>query len=136
MFDLSAEPLENHPHYQGKQLDNAGACVIFEGWVRQVNHDRQVKHLEYEGADELAENEFKKIAGEVFNKFSILDVSCIHRVGRLEVGERAVWVSVQAEHRGAAFEACRYVIDELKRRLPVWKKEHYTDGDSGWINTP
>ena len=71
---------------------------------------------------------------EARRKFAIVDAICIHRVGTLEIGDIAVWVGVTAAHRGAAFDACRYIIDEVKARVPIWKKEHYTGGDSGWVN--
>ena len=89
--------------------------------------------LSYEikvGAGERLE----KILQEACERFELLTVSSRHRIGRLEIGDCAVWVGVSAAHRGAAFDGCRYIIDELKHRLPIWKKEHYADGHSGWIN--
>ena len=71
----------------------------------------------------------------MIERFDVLAVFGRHRVGRLDVGECAVWVGVSAAHRGVAFDACRYVIDELKQRVPIWKKEYYLDGPSGWINS-
>lgn len=67
-------------------------------------------------------------------KFAVLSAGCVHRIGRLAVGELAVWIGVTAEHRDAAFDACRYIIDELKTRVPIWKKEHYASGAPEWIN--
>ncbi|MEM7395152.1 MAG: molybdenum cofactor biosynthesis protein MoaE [Verrucomicrobiota bacterium] len=113
----------------------AGALVTFEGRVRDNNLDRAVTRLEYEAAEELAVNEFEKIARENFEQFDIIRVGCVHRIGGLAIGDIAVWAGVIAGHRGPAFEACRYVIDTLKDRLPIWKKEHYPEGDSGWINS-
>ena len=115
--------------------DNAaGAMVTFEGRVRNHNLEREVERLEYQAAGEMASNEFRKIAEETFEKFEILHLQCVHREGMLEIGDCAVWVGVASSHRDAAFSACRYIIDELKSRLPIWKKEHYVDGQSGWIN--
>ena len=71
---------------------------------------------------------------EAMAKHPYLEARCIHRTGLLEIGDLAVWVGVAAPHRDEAFRACRYIIDELKVRLPIWKKEHYVDGDSGWVN--
>lgn len=136
MFALSVDPLEQHPVYHTQKDDQAGACVVFVGCVRRVNHDREVILLEYEGAEELAQNEFEKVVCEAMEKYALLDVRCLHRVGRLKPGDKAIWMSVEAEHRSPAFDACRYIIEELKHRLPIWKKEHYADGDSGWINAP
>ena len=73
-------------------------------------------------------------SGAAVERFSVTAVRCEHRIGKLEIGDCAVWVGVTAEHRGAAFDACRYIIDEAKARVPVWKKEHYADGSSGWVN--
>jgi molybdopterin synthase catalytic subunit len=112
----------------------AGACVTFEGWVRNRNEGEAVQSLEYEAYVPLAESEGAQILREAREKFPLVGAACVHRVGHLQLGEVAVWVGVVAEHRGAAFEACRYIIDEAKARLPIWKKEHYADGATAWIN--
>jgi molybdopterin synthase catalytic subunit len=112
----------------------AGGCVTFEGWVRNHNEGQSVRSLEYEAFAELAEKEGQRIIDEALQRFAILGAACVHRVGLLAIGDMAVWVGVSAAHRGAAFEACRYIIDEVKLRVPIWKKEHYANGDSGWIN--
>jgi molybdopterin synthase catalytic subunit len=112
----------------------AGACVTFEGWVRNRNEGQPVLSLEYEAYALLAESEGEKILSEARGKFSLVAAAGVHRVGHLPLGELAVWVGVTAEHRGAAFDACRYIIDEAKARLPIWKKEHYASGATAWIN--
>ncbi|MBS0440038.1 MAG: molybdenum cofactor biosynthesis protein MoaE [Proteobacteria bacterium] len=112
----------------------AGACVTFEGWVRDHNDGRAVLRLGYQAYASLAQSEGERILAEARDKFAILDVRCVHRVGLLEIGEPAVWVGVSAAHRGAAFDACRYIIDEVKSRVPIWKNEHYADGESGWLH--
>jgi molybdopterin synthase catalytic subunit len=112
----------------------AGACVTFEGRVRSTNEGRQVVALEYEAFTALAEKEGERILAEARENFRVLAVACVHRTGRLALGDLAVWVGVTAAHRGAAFEACRYVIDQVKERVPIWKKEHYADGATEWIN--
>ena len=117
----------------------AGACVTFEGWVRNRNAGRPVLRLDYQAYGTLAAKEGETILDEALEKFSILDVRCVHRVGSLAIGELAVWVGVSAAHRDAAFAASRFVIDEVKKRVPIWKNEHYADGESGWLhpdNTP
>ena len=90
--------------------------------------------LEYEVYAPLAVKEGAKIIEETMAKFPIVRADCVHREGLLEIGECAVWVGVASAHRDEAFAACRYIIDEIKLRLPVWKKEHYVNGDSGWVN--
>jgi len=112
----------------------AGGFVSFEGWVRDLNEGLEVLRLEYEAFEELALKEGDRIVAEALTKFEIRHALCIHRVGELAIGELAVWVGVSSVHRGEAFDACRYVIDEVKQRLPIWKKEHYRSGDSGWVN--
>ena len=116
------------------QGDAAGACVCFEGWVRHHNDGATVTALEYEAHQAIAETEGRKILDEARERFAILTARCEHRVGKLAIGDCAVWVGVTAAHRGAAFDACRYIIDETKQRVPIWKKEHYDDGQSGWVN--
>ena len=119
---------------QSLQQPGCGGYVAFEGWVRDHNEGRRVLRLEYEAFATLAEREAERILEEARQRFEISCVACAHRVGSLAIGEIAVWVGVSAPHRGAAFDACRYVIDEIKHRLPIWKKEFYEDGDSGWVN--
>jgi molybdopterin synthase catalytic subunit len=114
--------------------DASGACVTFEGWVRDHNEGAPVLALEYEAHAAIAEQEGSKILGEALERFAISSARCEHRVGKLAIGDCAVWVGVSAAHRGAAFDACRYIIDETKSRVPIWKKEHYRDGQSGWVN--
>lgn len=136
MFELTSDPIDAARLARACENEAAGALVTFEGRVRIQNQGRAVIRLEYEGAPELAANEFARIEAEAVERFAILEVRCQHRIGVLEIGDLAVWIGILAAHRGPAFDACRYVIDELKQRLPIWKKEFYTDGDSGWINNP
>ncbi len=133
-FRISNEALnpEQLKHRLGAAA--AGACVCFEGWVRDHNEGEAVRALEYEAHAGLAVKEGLKILAEAKSKFKLHAAAAEHRVGYLEIGDCAVWVGVSSSHRGEAFEACRYVIDELKQRLPIWKKEHYRGGQSGWIN--
>ncbi len=114
--------------------DRAGAVTTFEGHVRNHNEGRSVTKLEYEACESLAQTEAKRIFDEAKERFDLLHCGCVHRVGELQVGDIAVWVGVSSKHRDAAFQAARYIIDEIKLRLPIWKKETYTDGSSGWIN--
>jgi molybdopterin synthase catalytic subunit len=112
----------------------AGAYCGFEGWIRNENEGREVLRLEYEAYEPLAVTEGEKIIAEARLRFPHLHANFVHRTGLLEIGDCAVWVGVSAPHRDEAFLACRYIIDQLKVRLPIWKKEHYTDGHSGWVN--
>jgi molybdopterin synthase catalytic subunit len=112
----------------------AGGYVSFEGWVRNLNEGQRVLRLEYEAFEQLAVKEGTRIVAAACARFPIKHARCIHRIGDLGIGEMAVWVGVSAEHRGEAFDACRFIIDEVKHRVPIWKKEHYESGDSGWVN--
>ena len=115
--------------------DSAGAYVVFDGRVRNLNDGRQVRLLEYEAYEPVATQEGEKILAEARERFAIAGVQCWHRVGTLQIGDLAIRAQVIAGHRAEAFDACRYVVDEIKRRVPIWKKEHYVDGDSGWLDT-
>ena len=134
MFLLSPTPLQKLILKNKLTSPKSGAVATFEGLVRNHNDGKKVIALEYEAFDKLALNEADKVFKEAKSKFDVLEVKCFHRVGKLSIGEIAVWVAVSAAHRGSAFAACRYIIDEIKTRLPIWKKEYYTSGDSGWVN--
>ena len=113
---------------------HCGALAVFEGWIRDHNEGQQVERLEYEVYRPVAEKEGARIIDEALARFSITHALCIHREGLLELGDCAVIVCVSAAHRGPAFDACRYIIDQTKTRLPIWKKEHYITGISEWVN--
>ena len=110
-----------------------GARSVFEGTVRNVNDGYEVKKLEYECYESLAIKEGDQILNEAIEKFNLIDAFCIHRVGTLEIGETAVIVLVTSGHRDQSFKGCRYIIDEVKCRVPIWKKEHYEYGESEWL---
>jgi molybdopterin synthase catalytic subunit len=112
----------------------AGGYASFEGWVRDHNEGLEVTRLEYEAFQELALKEGERIVADALRRFAVKHALCIHRVGTLALGDMAVWVGVSSAHRGEAFDACRFIIDEVKHRVPIWKKEHYRNGDSGWVN--
>lgn len=133
-FRLTPQPLDLASLSANLRDPRAGAFVSFEGWVRNHNEGQPVQSLEYESFGLLAEKEGQRILGEARVRFPIVDVACVHRTGHLQIGELAVWAGVSAAHRAAAFEACRFVIDEVKARVPIWKKEHYTTGATAWIN--
>jgi molybdopterin synthase catalytic subunit len=134
VFSLSSEPVVRANLLDSLSNDKAGALATFEGWVRKHNDGRKVVLLEYEAFEPLARKEALRILEEAKQRFDIIEARCVHRVGALKVGEMAVWIGVIAEHRQAAFDACQYIINQVKVRLPIWKKEHYTDGSSEWVN--
>jgi molybdopterin synthase catalytic subunit len=111
-----------------------GGYATFEGWVRNSNEGLDVERLEYQAYEALALKEGQRIVTAAQTRFPIAHAVCVHRLGALELGDLAVWVAVSAGHRDEAFRACRFIIDEIKHRVPIWKKEHYVNGDSGWVN--
>lgn len=133
-FFLSSEPLDVVALRAALENPACGGVVVFEGLVRDHNDGRAVRRLEYEAYEALAVAEGAAILREARERFGVPGVVCAHRTGRLEIGDLAVWVGVASGHRGEAFAACRYVIDEVKRRVPVWKREHYADGSDEWVN--
>lgn len=131
-FTLSPTPLNPSELSESFTAPGAGAFTCFEGRVRDNNDGKSVVALDYEAYEPLCRAEMEKIFQEAKNRFAAIDIKAAHRTGKLRVGELAVWVGVLAAHRDEAFTACRYVIDELKKRLPIWKKEYYADGSSQW----
>jgi molybdopterin synthase catalytic subunit len=133
-FKIVAAAIDPAARKRELERSTAGACVTFEGWVRNHNDGEAVQALEYEAHLGIAEKEGARIVAEALARFAVTAVHCEHRVGKLAIGDCAVWVGVSADHRGAAFDACRYLIDETKARVPIWKKEHYASGATGWVN--
>jgi len=133
-FAFSRQPLDPAALAAGLADVASGGYASFEGWVRNENEGREVRRLDYEAFEELALKEGERIVAEAVERFGVRGARCVHRLGELGLGELAVWVGVSSGHRAEAFAACRYIIDEVKHRVPIWKKEHYLDGDSGWVN--
>ena len=133
-FAIADAPFEIAPLRARLLRAEAGAYASFEGWVRNHTDGRIVHGLDYQAYAALASNEGEAILAEAVARFEVREVRCIHRVGRLAVGDLAVWVGASADHRAAAFDACRWIIDEVKARVPIWKNENYADGDSGWLH--
>ncbi len=133
-FALADTPFDIAPLRARLLRADAGAYASFEGWVRNHNDGRAALGLRYEAYRTLAEAEGAKIVEEAMATFAIVDAACVHRVGDLDVGDLAVWVGVSAAHRDAAFGACRWIIDEVKSRAPIWKHERYAEGDAGWLH--
>lgn len=133
-FGISGTPVRIEPLREALSHSSAGAFASFEGWVRDHNEGQAVAGLHYQAYAALAEKEGERILDEAIQRFDIVDARCVHRIGDLDIGDLAVWVGVSAAHRGAAFEACRYIIDEVKSRVPIWKQERYREGDLDWLH--
>ncbi len=132
-FSLSSNAVDTARLHEALRHPGRGGFCAFEGWVRDSNDGREVDGLDYEVYAELALAEGERILDEAVARYGVADARCAHRTGHLKVGELAVWVGVSAPHRDEAFRACRYIIDEIKHRLPIWKKEHYLTGESNWV---
>lgn len=133
-FSLADTPFDTATLRANLLDDRVGGYASFEGWVRNHNDGRPVTGLRYEAYVALAQSEGERILDEANSRYDILDAHCVHRIGDLAIGELAVWVGVTAVHRDAAFAACRFIIDEVKARVPIWKHERYGEGDAGWLH--
>jgi adenylyltransferase/sulfurtransferase len=133
-FEFSATSIDPAAIAAPLARPGAGGFASFEGRVRDRNEGRAVTALDYEAFEALAVAEGARIVQAACERHGATAARCVHRTGHLEVGDVAVWVGVSAPHRAEAFAACREIIDAVKHRLPIWKKEHYSDGDSGWVN--
>jgi molybdopterin synthase catalytic subunit len=133
-FRFSSAPIDPLALRNAVADISCGGYAAFEGWVRNHNEGFAVTRLEYEAFEQLGIAEGEKIVAEACERFGVTRALCVHRLGDLALGEVAVWVGVASSHRDEAFRACRYIIDEVKHRVPIWKKEHYVNGDSGWVN--
>jgi molybdopterin synthase catalytic subunit len=112
----------------GIKAGSDGAVCVFDGIVRDNTRGRKTLYLDYEAYREMALEQMRALAAEAVVKFGVRDVTLVHRLGRLQVGETSVLVLVASAHRGTAFDACRWLIDTLKKTVPIWKKEHFVDG--------
>ncbi len=133
MFKINKTPINTEPLRNEVTDPSAGGYASFEGWTRNHNDGQIVSLLEYDVYEAMALKQGAVIINDALKKFAITKASCVHRQGVVAIGEMAVWVGVSATHRGPAFDACRYIIDRIKHELPIWKKETYENGDSGWV---
>ena len=128
---LVREPIDLAALHGASPAD--GAVCVFVGAVRNENRGREVVRLEYEAYEDMALPLMQEIAADTRRRFPVTRVSLVHRLGSLEIGDPSVAVAVASPHRDEAFKACRYAIDTLKAKVPIWKKEHYADG-SAWLD--
>src|SRR5690606_6944183 len=133
-FSLSPQPFDIAPLREALDDARAGAFRVLEGRGGDHTGGRAVAGLHGEAYAALAEAEGERVLDEALERFDILDARCVHRTGDLAIGDVAVWVGVSAAPRDAAFAACRYVIDEVKARVPIWKREGYVEGGRDWLH--
>ena len=135
MIEVTDKPLDAEAITSRVRKDTNGAVVTFLGTTRNKTDDRKVLHLEYEAYQPMAQKVFEEIINEIGAKWVIEDVSIVHRIGRLEVGDASLVVAVGSPHRAEAFLACQYVVDRIKQSVPIWKKEFFEGGEV-WIESP
>ncbi len=128
IFQLVREPIDVQALIRHLRASGDGAIVTFDGFVRNQSHHRPTLYLDYEAYESMALAKIREIGAQLHEKFAIHGVAIVHRLGRLEIGETSVFIAVSAPHRAAAFDACRFAIDTLKRTVPIWKKEYFEDG--------
>jgi len=131
-FEITNQTIDADKLRKELLSSHCGGYSSFEGWVRDHHDGKSVTSLEYTSYEELALKEGNKIIEKALELFDVKDIRCHHRTGHLQIGDMAVYVGVASAHRDAAFLACRYVIDEIKYTVPIWKKEHYTDQSTAW----
>lgn len=128
LIQLVQAPIDQQALIRHVRADEDGAVVTFDGCVRNHSHGRRTLYLDYEAYEAMALAKIHEIAAQIHLRFPIHRVTIVHRLGRLEIGETSVFIAVSSPHRSAAFEACRFAIDTLKRTVPIWKKEYFVDG--------
>jgi molybdopterin synthase catalytic subunit len=125
---LIREPIPTGQVLAGIKAGPDGAVVLFDGIVRNNTRGRQTLYLEYHGYEPMALDQMRSLAAQVIERFQVRDAAIVHRLGRLEIGQSSVLIAVASAHRGAAFDACRWIIDTLKKTVPIYKKEYFLDG--------
>ena len=132
MIDIVESTIDRRKVMDSVAGPGSGAIVTFDGTVRDNARGKPVTHLYYEAYSEMAVKELRKIRNQAAERWPLHEMSIVHRIGRMEIGESSVFIAVSSPHRTDAFEACRFAIDTLKTTVPIWKKEHYEDGEV-WI---
>jgi MoaE-MoaD fusion protein len=128
LFELTRNAIRGEEIVKAMRAPEDGAAVIFDGFVRNNFRGRETLYLEYEAYEPMALAKIAEIGAQIREKFTVSRIAIVHRLGRLTIGETSVFIVVSAPHRAAAFDACRYAIDTLKRTVPIWKKEYFADG--------
>ena len=128
IFHLVRKPIDSREIVESLKSPEDGALVVFDGFVRNNFKGQRTLYLEYEAYESMAYTKMREIGAQIREKFSVHRLAVVHRLGRLEIGETSVLIAVSSPHRAAAFDACRYAIDTLKRNVPIWKKEYFVGG--------
>jgi molybdopterin synthase catalytic subunit len=134
MVELVFEPIDYHALTEQVRRNECGAVVLFLGTVRELTEGRRTTALDYEAYAEMAKIKLALVEDETRSRWPVGEVALVHRLGHLEPGDVSVAVAVSCQHRGQAFEACRYAIDRVKQIVPIWKKENWADGVKEWVH--
>ena len=134
MIQITRDPIDIPAVLDGVNSPRAGASVLFVGTTREFTGDRQTESLDYECYDDMAAGKMAELETDARNRWSLIGCAIVHRVGRVEIGQASVVIAVSSAHRQQAFEAGKWLIDTLKETVPIWKKENWTDGTSGWVH--
>lgn len=132
-FELTTEPIDVGEVARRVVLPECGATVTLDGYAREWTRGKHTLYLVYEAYDSMALTEMQRLGAEAHERFEIAHLAIVHRTGRLEIGETSVVIAVSAPHRQAAFQACEWAIRELKRTVPIWKKEVFENGEEEWV---
>jgi molybdopterin synthase catalytic subunit len=134
MIELTHEPIDYVASTERVRSSAAGAVVLFLGTVRELTHGRATMYLDYDAYPEMARKEMATLEAEARRRWPIVGLEILHRLGRLELGDISISIAVSSPHRREAFEAGQYLIDEFKRVVPIWKREHWSDGTTEWVH--
>ena len=134
MIAITESPIDHAEITDSVRSNLAGAVCSFLGTVREITGDKRTSLLDYEAYPEMALKEMADLEAEARGRWPIIELAIVHRVGRLDLGEISIVIAVSCPHRGAAFEACQWLIDTFKERVPIWKKEVYADGSEEWVH--
>ncbi len=133
IIELVRESIASEPLFSQVTRPDCGALVCFQGTVRNHHQGREVLRLEYTAYESMALSKMRELATDLEKRWPVHDLAIVHRLGVLEIGETSILIALCLPHRSAGFEALRYAIDTFKREVPIWKKEHFADGDARWV---
>lgn len=134
MVELTSEPIDNAAVLARVASNQAGAVVLFLGTTREMTGERRTLSLDYECYPEMAEKKLAELEAEARQRWPLIEVAVVHRLGHLELGEASIAIAVSSAHRQAAFEAGKWLIDTIKEVVPIWKKENWADGTCEWVH--
>jgi molybdopterin synthase catalytic subunit len=134
MIQLTNDPIDTNPLLKSARHPNAGAVLLFLGTTREITSGRQTVALDYEAYREMAERRLAELESEARNRWPVIECTIVHRLGRVPIAEASVAIVVSTPHRADAFAAGQWLIDTLKRDVPIWKREHWADGTTEWVH--